>query len=99
MTNQNVNQIYNKHLKEVRNAGVYFHGAIVKAWPVDTGRSRRAWDLYPTPDGISVFNGVSYSGVLWNGRVFNGKWYGSEQMPNGGQPILDLTKMMFKGLI
>lgn len=89
---------------EILRAAKAFHANIVRAWPVDTGTSRIAWQPpMKDKDAYVVRNDVDYSTVLWQGRhTVNGKTYGSNQMPAGGVPIYNavVSQMMknIKGL-
>lgn len=77
--------------KIVAQTAISFTADIKKAWPVDTGFSRRAWQNNKITDfKYEVSNDVKYSPILWVGRRFYGdKWQGSIQMPLGGKPIFD----------
>jgi len=79
--------------KEIKSAAIVFHSSIKTAWPKDTGFSKDMWmPPIKIEDGYEVYNPVSYSPILWYGRHdIGGRSYGSEQMPNGGAPILDAT--------
>ena len=83
-------RLFERGLLQTRLMGVTFYGAIVKAWPVDTGLSRNGWVFSNTPTGINVSNAVDYSKYLWYGIPPNEMMYhGSKQMPHGGRKILD----------
>ncbi|MDM5264682.1 hypothetical protein PF327_10795 [Sulfurovum sp. XTW-4] len=80
-----------KDIKEVASKVVEFHGDLIKASPVDTGEFRDAWELIPNGKlSWTIFNPQSYSSILWAGRkVINDRTYGSEQWPEGGEPMVD----------
>ena len=80
--------------KEVGKAALGFQTEITKAWPVDTGYSRNAWQAPKRVDVAEwqVINDVIYASVLWKGEhIIGDKLYGSPSLPNGGYPILNKT--------
>ncbi len=89
--NKQFTQLEEKVDSIVGKAALAFYNDIVRAWPRDTGFSVGRWTL---PEKIReayiVTNNATYSPVLWRGRhSVNGKMYGSEQLPQGGVPILN----------
>lgn len=80
--------------KIVKQTAQEFNADIISAWAVDTGFSKSQWKL----DRIdrltwTVSNHVSYTPILFLGRIGN---RGSEQLPNGGYPILDANILKMK---
>ena len=84
-----------KDIEKINKEVVSFHLALVKQSPVDTGHFRKAWEL--TRKGRftwTIRNSMEYASILWAGRrqgvstLGNPKMYGSEQWPDGGEPML-----------
>ena len=48
-------------------AGAEAERRIEARWPVDTGRSRRAWTLRPTADGFELSNSTPYAAYVKGG--------------------------------
>ena len=69
---------------------VEFHGDLKSVAPVDSGEFRDAWELIQ--DGLlswTIKNPMHYASELWRGRrEINGRMYGSDQWPEGGEPML-----------
>lgn len=83
------NKISDRADKIVAKSATKFYTKIVKAWPVDTGASRQAWQISQKAEGEwEVSNNVRYSVYLWEGLP-----RGSSQMPTGGNPILESVKL------
>jgi hypothetical protein len=64
-----------------------FKEVIEEAWPTDDTppHSKDAWSI----EGNTVKNDAPYSNILWQGRIYKGgRWWGSEQLPDGGDRIL-----------
>ena len=72
---------------------------VVAAWPVATGASQRGWQIREYKSGsfalvnfVSGDNGYNYVRDLWRGLPF-----GSKQLPNGGDPILQRNLRELQG--
>lgn len=67
-----------------------FYSELVVASPVDTGTFKSAWSL--SRDSTwewSIHNPMGYASILWDGRREVGnRTLGSEQWPQGGDPML-----------
>ena len=63
---------------------------LVSVTPVDTGQLKGAWDLQKTSEGWRISNNMQYASILFDGRrIVSGKEYGSKQLPQGIQPVLE----------
>ncbi len=86
---------------EIRKAALGFHSDIVRSWPVALINSQDSKGAWVKPikedDGYVVTNRAHYSPILWRGvHTINGKKYGSEQMTQGGIPILNNSIAILK---
>lgn len=69
---------------------VKFFTDLQRQAPVDTGTFRSAWQIQTTGKlEWEITNSVVYASILWDGRRMVGKVHrGSEQWPQGGEPML-----------
>ena len=79
----------------VKNGAVSLFGDLQVNTPVDTGELRDSWQAPEriTPLNWRISNIAPYAYVIDGGRrqaVVNGvtKWIGSEQLPNGFDPVI-----------
>ena len=66
------------------------------ASPVDTGMFKQSWVLSKKSgqSGLAwtIFNPLEYASILYDGRrKVGGRKYGSDQWPNGGEPMVQNT--------
>lgn len=54
---------------ELVTAGAEAERRIEAQWPVDTGRSRRAWTLRPTSTGFELLNPAPYAAYVQGGAA------------------------------
>jgi hypothetical protein len=59
---------------------------VKREWPMDdtAPHSKDQWEQKDN----KVINTAPYADILWTGRVYKDRWYGSEQLPNGGDELL-----------
>lgn len=71
-----------------------FHAELQSVAPVDTGDFKKAWDTEKVKEGVfTISNNMDYADVLARGRrQVMGKWYGSEQWPDGLDPMLQFYR-------
>lgn len=71
-----------------------FHAELQSVAPVDTGAFREAWTAEKVKQGVfTISDNMDYADVLARGRrQVMGKWYGSEQWPDGLDPMLQFYK-------
>ncbi len=74
----------------VKEQTIHLKNDLVAAWPVKSGRSRAGWKVrtyktghYAVVNFVKSPKGYNYVADLWEGTP-----RGSEQLPNGGDPIL-----------
>ena len=53
----------------VTDEGSDLRDRLRREWPVETGRSRRAWTYHESPEGWTVENRVRYTGFIRDGRA------------------------------
>jgi hypothetical protein len=85
-----VNTKFNRDLADIERDIRVNSAQIIASSPVDTGHFRRSWTFKKVSDDHFVLhNPVKYASILYHGRRFvKGRWYGSEQLPKGYEPIL-----------
>ncbi len=95
MASEELAVISKKLERAVEESATNLFRDIVKAWPVDSGTSRAAWEIVKKGDlKWSISNNINYSPYLWTGRrKIGNKMQGSEQMADGGAPIVKRADM------
>jgi len=94
--------IYKKQLLTIEEEVMNLFRRFIKVSPVDTGAFRSAWEVdQVSPREWIITNNTEYATILFDGRRFvggqwvagqliSGQYYGSDQWPDGGGPILEL---------
>jgi hypothetical protein len=89
-----------KRDKIAKTEAVEMHRDVVSATPVDTGHLKGSWEWIPGKYKYITQTNVEYAPVIDGGRrMIGGKMQGSEQLPNGWQPIIkrhreNITKLL-----
>lgn len=83
-------EIIDKKDKVLLAVAIELRSALVKATPVDTSFLKSSWQpVRKTDDGYVISNTALYADIVLAGRrIVQGKTYGSNQLPEGIQPII-----------
>ena len=93
LTNE-FNAILKQRDSVVKAYALEMYSSVVQSSPVDSGNLRQAWQLpQQIPNGWAIRNAINYAYIIDGGRrqvPINGgmKWVGSEQLPDGWNPIV-----------
>lgn len=89
--NAELNSIMQKRDNVAKMFSIELHSAVLQATPVKGGDLRKAWNWdIVSPGHYRSSNNLQYAITIDEGRrEVEGKWQGSEQLPEGFQPIID----------
>ena len=86
---EELEQILSEKDKVIGQAVVNLFSDLQKASPVQSGAFRGAWDLDSGEMKWTITNNMEYASILWEGRrEVGGRMLGSEQWPEGGDPMM-----------
>jgi hypothetical protein len=89
---QELNSIYDEQMRVVGIVANDMLSELIHVTPValvNGGSLKGAWDIQTITNGYRLSNNLEYADVIFDGRrLVAGKWYGSEQLPAGLDPIL-----------
>lgn len=89
--NAELNGILQKRDDVAKMFSIELHSAVLKATPVKHGDMKKAWDWSLVGEGhYRSSNNIEYAITIDEGRRnVHGKMQGSEQLPDGFQPIIE----------
>ena len=92
-----LNNLFDRQMEIVDRIATDMLSEIIKKTPKREGTLRKAWQMEKITGGWRLSNNMEYADVIFDGRrLVAGKWYGSEQMPEGIDPILNKYNIMLE---